>query len=149
MLAEAYCNTPTCTNLRLLGARYGRNASPLAPSLARPGRGQAERSEAGGEVNALRPASRCQPLHASSPFAFGAFGRMSFLGQKITAEAQRAQKEDSGARVLVLLCAFCVSAVQAFRPHREMHPSPLVNWTFVSCWNIVGLSVGKSDDRGG
>jgi len=49
-------------------------------------------------------------------------GRISFLGQEITAEAQRTQRKDSMERMLVLLRVLCVSAVRAFRSHREMHP---------------------------
>jgi len=48
-------------------------------------------------------------------------GGISFLGQKITAEVQRAQRKDWLERALVLLRVLCASAVQAFRPHREMH----------------------------
>ena len=39
------------------------------------------------------------------------YGRISFLGQKITAEAQRAQRKDRMERGLVLLRIRCISAV--------------------------------------
>ena len=44
-------------------------------------------------------------------------GRGSFTGQKITAEAQRAQRF-----FIDLLCVLCVSAVRAYRPHRRCTP---------------------------
>ena len=71
-----------------------------------------------------------QPLRA---------GRISFLGQKITAEAQRAQRKDGVSYLRVL----CVSAVQAFRPHREMRPSSPHYTTPPGLGKLGGMFIGR------